>query len=183
MTVVTVNAVSFITVVGSGWSFDASSETPGNPVTVQLWPEVFCSAMSAATWPAPSLAGTTRQVPEGISAVVHVPPPACDGVEDADECAVVGAACVDVLPPAAEAGAVPVADADVVPDPGLTPELTAVVLPAELVLPGDVPPEPALLAVLPEHPAVSAAAPSAPAANAAPRRKTEIRFIEPNLPG
>jgi hypothetical protein len=134
--------------------------------------------MSAATWPAPSLSGTTRQVPEGISAVVHAPP-VCVGAVDGAEDAVLGAALDAVVPPPAEDGA---ADPDVEaePAPGLPSGADEdVLLPTEFVLPTVDPPvaEP-LAEVLPEHPAVSAAAPNAPAAT-----KTEIRFMEPNLSG
>ena len=138
---------------------------------VQVWLEVFWKARSAATWPAPWLSGTTRQVPEGISAVVHADPAACvGGAEEAEEAAVLGDES------AAEE------EVDVDPDAvlGFTVVAGEDVSAAELELPDTAPPvaAPALLPEVLEHPAVSAAAPSAPAAN-----KTEIRFMEPILSG
>lgn len=166
MMVVTATALFRRTFVGSGWSFEASSDTPGKPETVQVWPETFLNAMSAATWPAPSLAGTTRQVPEGISAVVQAEPPECVGAELGDE---------DAEVPAGELAGV---EAEGVTEPvPATPsesdvdtEDAADVLASEVVLPGL---KPALLfAVLPEHPAASTTAPIAPAA-----ARTVIRFM------
>ena len=172
MTVVIATELSFRTFVGSGWSFEARREMPGKPAMVQAWLEVFLNARSAAMWPAPWLFGTTRQVPEGISAVVHAPFVACveagadvegGGDADAEDAGVVDAD-VDVGPEA-PSGFAPEPDSDVD------------VLATDVEVP-DVDAPPALFDVLPEHPAVSAAVPSAPRVN-----KREIRFMEPNLPG
>lgn len=174
MIVVAVAVPFFSTFVGSGRSFEASSDTPGNPEMVHMWPEVFCRAMSAATCPAPSLSGTTRHVPEGISAVVHAEPPACDGAEDAG--AVVELGGLELAPPTEDcAGAeldVPVPAPAAPSEPEEAAELgEEVALPTELALPGE---DPALLfEELPEQPAVRATAPNAPAAT-----RTEIRFME-----
>ncbi|GAA2065625.1 hypothetical protein GCM10009839_91620 [Catenulispora yoronensis] len=149
---------------------------------MQAWPEVFRSAMSAATWPVPSLFGTRVQVPPGISAVVHAATPAAgatvpvgpapgelagddgDGVDDA----VVGVPDEPAEPVAFVESGVPGVLGDPVPD-------VVAVEPTEPVAAGLV------LAVL-AHPAVRArtapTAPRVPATDIA-----EIRFMEPNLPG
>jgi hypothetical protein len=108
-------------------------------------------------------------VPEGISAVVHAPPGACAEAE-----VEAGAAAVEAVPdvPAAEA------DDEAVAAPGFAADPDEVVLMAEDELPDVDPALPALFEALLEQPAVRAAVPSAPTAN-----KTEIRFMEPNLPG
>jgi hypothetical protein len=135
-------------------------------VTVQLWPEVFCRVRSAARWPAPSLSGTTFQVPAGISVVVQREPVEW-AAEDAD---------VEGAPLVAGAEDVEVDDdaAEPVSEPGPDEEVAA----AGLVPPAVGPPAPALVCVLLEQPAASAPTPSAPAAT-----RTEIRFMRPNLPG
>lgn len=169
MMVVTASEVSFRTFVGSGWSLEARSDNPGKPAIVQVCPEVFWNARSAATWPAPWLSGTTFQVPEGISAVVHAPPAACVGAAVEAGGAVVGAA-LDVVPPPAAV------DDEVAAAPGFAADPDEDVLATGV---SDVDPPPtALFEALLEHPAVRAAVPSAPTVN-----KTEIRFMEPNLPG
>jgi hypothetical protein len=168
--VVTASEVSFRTLVGSGWSFEARSEAPGKPAIVQVWPEVFWNARSAATWPAPWLSGITFQVPEGISAVVHAPPAACAGA-DVDACDGGVEAPPEVVPPAD-------VDDEAVTAPGFAADPDEDVLATGVELPGVDAPLPALFEALLEQPAVRAAVPSAPTAN-----KTEIRFMEPNLPG
>ena len=115
-------------------------------------------------------------MPEGISAVVHAEPPACDGAEE-DAGAVVEFGAL-VLPPPAEDWPAVVLEAVLGVEPEPAPAAPSepgeeAALPTELVLPNeDGVPEP-LFEVLPEQPAVSAVAPSAPAAT-----KTEIRFME-----
>ena len=131
---------------------------------------MFWNARSAATWPAPWLSGTTFQVPEGISAVVHAPP----GRRGADVEAggAVVEAVPEVVPPPADV------DGEAVAAPGFAADPDEDVLATEVELP-DVDALPlALFEALLEQPAVRATVPSAPTAN-----KTEIRFMEPNLPG
>ncbi|ACU69688.1 hypothetical protein Caci_0753 [Catenulispora acidiphila DSM 44928] len=98
-------------------------------------------------------------------------PAACDG----EAGAVVAACDAEVLPPVGEDDEDAGVDADAVV--GLA--LDADVLPAVDGLAAVVPPAaPAWLEALLVQPAVSATVPSAPTA-----KMTEIRFMEPNLPG
>ena len=152
--------------------FSTVLKMPGKPVMVQAWFEVFLNARSAAMWPAPWLSGTTRQVPEGISAVVHAPFAACvEAGADAEGGADVDADDAGLVDADVDVG--PVAPSGFVPEPDSDVDVLA----ADVEVP-DVDPPPALFDVLPEHPAVSAAVPSAPRVN-----KREIRFMGPNLPG
>jgi hypothetical protein len=109
-------------------------------------------------------------VPEGISAVVHAPLAAC---VDADvEAGGAAVEALDVVPPPAEV------DVEAEAAPGFATDPDEDVLATDDGLPDVDAPPPALFEVLLEQPAVRATVPSAPTAN-----KTEIRFMEPNLPG